>query len=250
MPLLNICLAVAILYQITTPQMSNLIVTTTIASLFSPKGLDDPSDINQIRQQVKSNKPLVIVPGINLNISGKEIENLSPRQTRLLIAGKLTANLYKQGSEGIANMADNIEMQKKIIEGFKFFNFFTEKSHKILFQILLWSGIFSILLFSAYIWITFKLGKFLTPGVTLIETALLPWILAYLYIPLAGNPIPLGGDNPIITGISNSLSQILPPIAQIIEFTYRVVLIAGGIATALSLFGIILWKIMQKRTRG
>jgi hypothetical protein len=104
--LLGIGLVVHTAWRMTSPAIGIELTTVAVATAFSPHGLDDPGEIEQLRQQMRREGVSSIDPlGNGATITRADLDELSPREVRLKIFGAAVEDHY-YGSDEATVAAD------------------------------------------------------------------------------------------------------------------------------------------------
>src|SRR5687767_7228754 len=74
--------------------------TIVAASMFSPHGLDDATEINILRRQKTASGTIQPIPGLPVTVATNDLEKKTPRELRLTIFRQIVEPIY-EGTEGI-----------------------------------------------------------------------------------------------------------------------------------------------------
>lgn len=203
---------------ITSEKNATEIGATLIASAFSRNGLDDETELKQMKRQVLKNGSVQPIPGLKIYITKKDFENGSPRQLRINFFKKFTEPLYREGADGLLNLATDPTMKKNIKEGIAPLLFFTKTTHDIIFNIFMGLAAITIFLLALFVYFSKGFGRLTNPAIIFIIINI-PWpFFALISNYNAKNPLaaPKGGTTDILNAaISNTLPLISPIINSV-----------------------------------
>lgn len=250
---LSLSLLVFSLVSVTAEKPAIDTLTIGLALAFSQNGLDDEAGIAELRQALKLSPDGTIRPisGLKVVIREQDITGLTPRQVRLYLFRQIAEPLYKQGPEGLAALAGDPAMEKKMVEDSGALGFLTLKTHRTLNSIFLVLGAVSLVLFVPLVLFSYRFGRITSPGIVMFISSL-PGALVFSGASLAlhnsgGNlqqakEVGMGGMASFIA------SNILPPIIQTIARDYLIILLAGLGLIIVSILGrFIYWLIRRKQ---
>ena len=203
---------------ITSEKNATEIGATLIASAFSKNGLDDETEFKQIKPQVLKNGSFQPIPGLKIYITKKDFEGGSPRQLRINFFKKFTEPLYREGADGLLNLATDPAMKKNIKESISPLLFFTKTTHDIIFKIFIVLAAITIFLLALFVYFSKGFGRLINPAIIFIIINI-PWPLFALVAKRnAENPLAAseGGTTDILNAaISNTLPLISPIINSV-----------------------------------
>jgi hypothetical protein len=198
------------------------------AAMFSPKGLDDATDIDIVRRRAKAGADIQPIPGLPVTLSAQDIASKSPRELRLTIFRQIVEPIY-EGEEGISAFTGKDLTREEIMSEYGVLAFISRDTHRLLRNIfmaaLLPAGAALVLL--AYFsrgW-----GRLVSPALA-VALSSLPWLLLFTLLwfvsgqtpptegPLAGRaglvirevgPVATGKLMRIYAGISGAAAAAL-----------------------------------------
>jgi hypothetical protein len=175
-----------------------------VAGQFSKNGIDDPTDIEKLKQQYAALPDTVIYPlGNNkdISITKQELNTLSPRQIRLKIFRQVVEPIYKQ------------KMDDKTAKQYGALAVLNENTHKFLQSIFTFTLIPVVLAAAGMIFFSYRYGRLVSPAVVLLMVSTLPSFIVlvaqHARPPQNGDKGPFGGLPPeVISQIASSLAPL------------------------------------------
>nr|MBC7245570.1 hypothetical protein [Chloroflexota bacterium] len=246
---LSLALLVFNLVQITAERPATDIMATMIANMFSRSGLDDESEIAQMRQALRASPDGMLqpIPGLPIVIREKDIAGLSPRQIRLYAFRQVATPLYRKGVTGLTAQVSDPEIRKNFAGGIGILELFTLKTHQNLRRALLLLVGICLLLLIPLIFFSYRFGRLGSPGVVLFMASLPGAVFSLLLGALATeaqNLLLPGGASGLTGVLGHMMAGVLPQIEPIIARNYLIALtlgvalillaVLGGVATRLS----------------
>lgn len=236
------------LYRLTDRERAVSITSTILAAFFSPKGLDDETDIAAAKQQVAVQGSFRPFPGSNATVSREEIAGKSAREIRILTFRKIAEPLYDEGPEGFARRASTPEAAEKVRSDTQLIGILSKRNHEFLARPLWILGLCSLLFGALATAFSHRAGRFLTPAVILAVTSIIPAAL-FGFIKLnaehASGDSPLGfGAGPVVADASRA---VLPLVADAFLFGYLVALGAAGFLLLLSILFTIVQRVRHRK---
>jgi len=164
--------ALIFLYQISVKEAALNIASPIVASLFSPKGLDDDSDFAKATEiiNLSPDHKLVPFPGIDISITQEDLV-LTPRQIRL----KLFSQLVEKSYENEGQLSIDGQMQST---GGLFI--FSKKFHDMIFMPMIVCTSISLVFLFLHGFFSFGYGKLLNPANGLISFSVPLLLITYL----------------------------------------------------------------------
>ncbi|MFO0704632.1 MAG: hypothetical protein U0517_01475 [Candidatus Andersenbacteria bacterium] len=165
------------LARVTAPTTAIDVMTTSTALLFSQNGLDDPTDIDQLRQQLAESPTgtLQPLPGQDITVRAADLTGKTPREIRLTIFKKLAQQIY------------NVDQRQGMLKGSSpaeqlgVLAFFTHPMH---LRLVHWSWIaaaVALVFLGVLVWFSRRFGRLVSPGVVLLVMGL-PFAAATLIV--------------------------------------------------------------------
>lgn len=247
---LSVTLLVLNLVQITAEQPATEMMATTLATLFSRRGLDDESEIALMRQALRASPDgtLQPIPGLPIVIREKDIAGLSPRQIRLYAFRQLAVPIYRGGAAGLAAQITDPEMRKSLAGGVGILELFTLKTHQFLRRVLLLLVGICLFLFIPLIFFSYRFGRLVSPGVVLFVTSLPGTGVSVLLWGITQNqelPAPPGEAGSITGMLGYMLANILPHVVPIVVRNYLIVLALGFGLILLAILSSVVWRLTR-----
>lgn len=229
--LVSLVLALALLsaFRLTAEQVTVPALSTFLAALVSPGGLDvEDEGLRKLRQRLSASasKRVRPIPELAITVSAREIRGKSPREIRTLVLSKLVRVVYRDGRAGLAALSGNRRTVEQISE--LPVGPFTSRGHGRLGRITIYLALPSLVLLAALVFFSGRLGRVVSPG---------------LVLALAGLPaLPLAGlaaqaeqlaASATVSRESESgqttyaLAQIVPDVAPVVRTVYLVPLLVG-----------------------
>src|SRR3990172_3082118 len=108
---LGLTLVAFSLVQVTAEKAAVDTLSMAMAVILSGKGLDDETEIAEMRLRLAAspNGEIQPLPGLTLTIREENIAGMTGRQARLFFSRKITEPIYRQGGEGLAELASDAE---------------------------------------------------------------------------------------------------------------------------------------------
>ncbi len=248
--LLSLTLFVYGLVQITSEKPAVDTLTMTMAILSSRQGLDDKTEIEEVRKRLGagSDGTFEPIPGLKLSVTEEDLAKLSPRELRLSIFRQIAEPFYREGTGGLAELVEDPELKKGLGAGAGAFNFFTLDMHESLRGTFLFLGIVSLLLFIPLIFFSHRFGRLASPGFVLILASLPGAILFNL---ISASPPPAAQPPGEEVGMGGMLGYLaantVPPLAEIIARTYTIVLVLGLVLVISSGLGTVIFRLSRRK---
>ncbi len=241
------------LVQVTAEKPAVDTLSLTMALLLSRNGLDDETEIAEMRQRLQASpdKSIQPIPGLRLTIRESDLVNRSPRQARLAFFRQWAEPIYRNGPQGLSALADDPELRAKIVEGGAVLGLLTAETHRKLQTALALSTLACLVLLVPLVFFSDRFGRIGSPGCVL-SMASLPVAAACGFIAII-NP-PAGAEPPKMEGmtelISQMASQLLPALAQSVVGWYVGFLAIGLGLALLAVSGNFLWWLFRKARPG
>ncbi|MGC8787331.1 MAG: hypothetical protein ACP5Q1_07905 [Anaerolineae bacterium] len=249
---LSATLLVFNLVQLTAEQPATEIMATTIATLFSRRGLDDESEIAQMRLALRASPDgtLQPIPGLPIVIREKDIAGLSPRQIRLYAFRQLATPLYRKGAAGLAAQITDPEARKSLAGGIGILELFTLKTHQNLRRVFLLLVGACLVLLIPLVFFSYRFGRLGSPGVVLFASSLPGAAISSLLWTVVQNqemPAPPGEGGSLIGLLNYTLANILPHVVPIVARNYLIALVLGFALILLAVLGSLLWRLTRAK---
>lgn len=246
---LGVTLLIYSLVRITAEQPAVDALTMATALMFSPNGLDNETEIAEMRMLIALSPDGSIqpIPGLRISVSQAEIEGLTPREVRLLFFRKWAEPIYREGIDGLAALADDPELKSQIIEGGGLFNVLTLETHQALKRGLVVGVVLSFFLFTPVVLFSYRFGRLGSPGCALFFASL----PGALFFALLANAVRPGPEPPVTEGsmiglIGFLVTNVLPDIANNIAQGYLIFLALGLGIMLLAGLSSIIWSLVRQ----
>ena len=181
------------LSALTERERATTISATVIATMFSKDGLDDPKDIEILKQQAALIPGDIITPipqFPTLQVSKADLMAKSPRELRIALFKQLTEPIYDKGLKGAAKefTADPVS-QEKFQKDATLLGAFTKSTHDAFERALLWTSLFAGVMLLLLVYFSAGWGRLVSPGLVLLLVSPLGTIfsLLLLYPPKDGD---------------------------------------------------------------
>jgi len=237
---LGLTLVVYGLVQVTAEKPAVDTLSMAMAVSLSGKGLDDETEIAEMRLRLAASPTGEIqpFPGLTLTIREEDFAGMTGRQARLSFFRKLAEPIYRQGGEGLAELASDAETRAAVSQGVGVASFLSLKTHLLLqraFTILL---IVCVALALPLIYFSFRFGRLASPGCVLVVASLpgaaLLAFFGWAFRPPPATPSPEAGMTERLGALA---AEIVPPLAQLLARTFLYALAFGVVLIFLSLVG-------------
>jgi len=249
---LNLSMLFYNLYLVTDEAPAVETMSTLLAVLTSPEGLDDATAIEAALEQLRANPDHAIrpFPGLPVELRESDIVGRSPRELRLFVWRQLAEPLYREGPEGLMARIEDPEMAAGFAGGIGPLALFSLQVHQDLLR-LLWITLTSTLvLLALLIFFSYRFGRLGSLGVVLF-VASLPG--AFIFTALSRMPpadaLPVGLEQDV--GLTDRLSQVashmLPPMMATFSRTYTMGLLIGLALIGVALLGGLIWRLARRR---
>jgi len=238
-------LLLASLWWVTAERPAVDTVSTFLALSFSPKGLDDETEIAQLRQTLRASPTGVVQPveGLRVTVREEDIVGRSPREVRLYLFGQLAGPFYREGLDGLTAMADDPEVQRRIEQGVGPLVLFTAAAHRTLQRALILVGICTGVLLVPLIAFSYRFGRVGSPGVVLFAASLPGTVLSSLvrlWLRRAVVAVPPTEEAGLAEVARYFATNALLPLVQPISRIYLLALVGGLGLALLALVGSII----------
>lgn len=253
---LFLCLSVFFfsLYKVTNKANAINIMSYVIANGFSINGLDDTSEIDDLKDMIKNseNGYVMPLPDLNIKVRAEDVEGKTPREIRMMIFSALAEPIY-EGGEAIEGITNNPDLAKNIEENLGLLSFLSSSTHNFFYNLSLVFSFFALVFLAPLIYFSYQFGRLVSPGIIVVFVALpnaLFWGLVNLVtrnINIVRIPFIEGeGSKDLTTSVNDIILQTLPNASQSILRTY---LILGSIGLGLLLIALIGKMIVTVRAK-
>ena len=163
---LNLTLLLYGLVQVTAEEPAVDAMSMAMPLALSRNGLDNKTEAEEIRQRLRESPDGSIqpIPGLRLVVREKDIEGLSPREMRLYFFHQLAEPIYRGGSQGLVDMADDPEMRKSVQEGAGSLSMLTIETHIWLQRVLTILVTASFVVLIPLVLFSHRFGRLGSPG--------------------------------------------------------------------------------------
>ncbi len=159
-------LVLTALWRLTSEAIAIPVATQVVASLFSPAGLDDPSDIETLKAQAASQPGDIIhpLPGQSASLTKQELTSLSPRELRLKIFRQVVEPYYVEGVDTVAAKAPTPAEQAKIKRDATLLTPLNRQTHTYLGGFITGAVIITMLLLAGLVFFSWRWGRLANAG--------------------------------------------------------------------------------------
>jgi hypothetical protein len=224
-------------------------MSLVLGVMFSGSSLDDETDVEIFREQLRGDPDGCVRPIENLTIEVCEddIAGLSPREARLLIFRQMAQPLYSYGAEGLVELTADSETGRAVDQGIGALSFFTLETHLALQRALRTLAIASAVLFLPLIVFSHRFGRIGTPGcaifVAALPGALLFGFLAFVFHP-PSSPVEERGMTEILGAMA---SNVLPAMAQTVIASYAALVALGILLILVAILATFLARLRRRQ---
>ena len=248
-PAIGISIFFAVLFTITKEENAKETLTLVVASAFSPKGLDDETEIIEFKKKMDELGTDSIVPieGLDLKITKKNIEEFSPRDIRINFFGKISDILYSQDGAEIEKFVTSPDMRENL-NNTGFLSLISANGHEKIQNWFFYAFLVSILGgFGVYF-----LNKGLNGLKLLAKVAVFASIPGLIFSTIvkffisSNSPIPFASETQFSTILANVVKNALPSTIEIFFRTYLWVFIcSASIYASIEIY--VFWKKLFKK---
>ncbi|MBI2940401.1 MAG: hypothetical protein HYY04_08180 [Chloroflexi bacterium] len=255
---LGLTLLVYNLVQITAEKPAVDALSTAMALAFSRNGLDDETEIAEVRQRLRASPGGTFqpIPGLRVVVQERDIADLSPREARLYFFRQLAEPLYRGGPEELAALADDPAMRQQMAQGVGPLGLLTRQTHETLQGVLRFLGIASVVLAALLVLFSYRFGRLASPGCVLF-VASLPGAALFTFLARglgssgAATAPPTGQDAGMTGMIGYLAAGVLPPLLRIMSRNYLVAMALGlGLVAIAFLVQFVWWLTHRGRGKG
>ena len=247
--LLSVTLLLSVFVQLTAERPAVDAMSTLLAVSFSRKGLDDESEIVEVRDAIRASPDgFQPVPGLPMVIREKDIVGMSPRQMRLFVWRQLAEPLYRGGVAGLAAQIRDPEMRKAVSEGIGVLGWMNAGTHRGLQRLLTMLQVACAILLVPLVVFSYRFGRLGSPGLALLVSSLPGALVSGLaQSALSSHPVVAApSEQSGITGMLGYLAgSLLPAVVPVAWRTYSGALLAGLGLVALAVLGNLLWWLLR-----
>ena len=210
---LSACLLLYNLANLTERDHAVNISATIVASLFSPKGLDDTSGLKEFRAQVAKMPGTTVAPieqFPSIRISKHDALTLGPRDLKIALFSQITGPIYDLGLKDAAKQfTANPADQQKFINQAQLLGILTKSTHDILQGLFVMSMIATVLLFGVLVLFSAGWGRLVSPGVALVSVSPVGTLasLILLHPPTGSGSLTSTLPSNVVEDIGTSLSH-------------------------------------------
>ncbi len=261
------------LTKLTEREPALTMMSTVMATLMSPQGLDDPGDADKLRAHLKAVSPgasFEPIPGVS--ITAADIEGKSPRELRLMIFRRLAEPIYdrstfasagnfsKNGNTPGVNLGTNTPgvngppeptvASAATADQLGVLVLLGNESHQRVLSIqTILLGV-SVGLLLLLIYLSTGFGRLASPGWVLVLVAAVPTTLTFLIqMSLRTHPpAPPTGEPSIATVAASAATDVAPTILVAVASVYRPLLLVGIGLVLIATIGGITWHGWRSRT--
>lgn len=149
-------------------------IAAVFALIVSPKGIDDPADVDGLRQMLatKGGAEVKPFPGMDIRVKESDIEGMSPREVRFFLFRQVGEPLWQSGEDGLARVFEDETVRAQIKgQGIGMFRYVTRATHDRLDGWATTLLFLSVLFLLAAAMSSRGFGRFVTPALALLVGA-------------------------------------------------------------------------------
>jgi hypothetical protein len=230
-PAISISILLSVFFKITEEKYAKETLTTVIATSFSQKGIDDETEIIELKKEmdILNVDSLEPIEGLSLTINRRDIEELSPRDLRLKFFSKISDILYYQDDEEMEKIVTDPKMRENIKDA-GFITLISKEGHKKLEEWFLYAILVVILSGSGVYTMNKGLSRFTMPAKAAIFASI-PGLIIILGIKLfisSESGVSLSDDNNFTQIFANIVKNALPQTIDLFFRTYLWIFILGS----------------------
>lgn len=245
LPVVTAALLMTILVHVTSEQVAIPLMSTVAAAMFSPAGLDDPGDIEAVRQEMRAKgldrvNPL---PGLNVGMTAADVERLSPRELRIGIFRQIVEPVYREGPAGVKAVAADPATAEKMEADVGLLGIINHQLHLQLQRVLIYFWVAAAVLVALLAYFSTGFGRLVSAGVVLLFACLPGAVLVPMVLQPGREAV-----HPSEGGSAFDLigAYVLPEIAPVVTRVYRGALLAALLLFAAALVGRVAWAIVKR----
>ncbi|MCC7355871.1 MAG: hypothetical protein IT330_19195 [Anaerolineae bacterium] len=249
--MLSLTFLVYNLIQITAEEPAVRTTSMALALVFSRNGLDDPTEIEEFRQRLRASPDGAVapIPGLAITVREADIANLSPREARLHLFRRLATPLYRDGPQGLADLAEDPETKQVLSAGVGPLSLFSLQTHQALRRVFGVLVAISLGLVLLLVFFSYRFGRLGSPGCVFFAASL-PGAVFLTFLSLASGsqdiPAPPGEGAELTDMVGYLAANLLPPLVQEMSRTYLLLLGFGFGLMVLAILGSIIWRLARR----
>ena len=191
-----LALALYALTVLTSERIAVPLATQIAAQLVSRSGLDDPTDINALKQKA-SQQPgndVETLPGVF--VTKADLQTLTPRALRLKIFGEVVKPYYELGAKGVAaKQTADPQKRAEIEQQVGLLGLVNQSNHDILVRVFWLSLALLVIPLAGLVYFSAGFGRLVSPGIIMALSTLASAPLAVL-LQIAAHSTKPAGDQP------------------------------------------------------
>ena len=230
-----------------------------MAASLSRGGLDDTSDIEEVRRMlVQSGEDrFQPIPGVDLFVTKDEIDAVlkssSPRQARIDFFKNFSRPLYKEGAEGLASLSDDPKLKQQILEGAGPLAVLSYRNHLLARKIFAVLAAVSAISLFFLVFFSRRFGRLSVPGVIILISTL-PWfaltaLLSFGFAKKVTEAKPISEETESMNVVMNVAANVLADPMKTISGRYLAVTLVGIGLIVMAIFGRATLAIVRKIRR-
>jgi hypothetical protein len=225
-------------------------LTLVLASMYSPKGLDDSTEIEQMKQQIVASPNGTVQPIQDMNITVKlsDLTGKTPREIRLNLFRQLVGPIYSGDVSSI--ISDPIKQEKFLSDTRPMRILISAGTHQALVSTFIVTVILSIIFVIPFSYFSFGWGRLKNPGSIMINVSLPFVILAAFATSQPASSMVVTANSSASAGVGQALLSLMPSYAKLIMPPSLVILWIGIALYVAGILGkIITWLINRKKKK-
>lgn len=210
---LSACLLLYNLSALTERDKAVPISATIVATLFSPKGLDDASGLKKFRKQVASMPGTTVAPikqFPSITISKHDALTLGPADLKIALFSQITGPIYDLGLKTAAKqLTPKPADQQEFVSQAQLLGILTKQTHTLLQVLFLGAAIASVVFTALLVFFSAGWGRLASPGIVLLAISPVATLasLFLLHPPTNGYTAGIAMPRNIAEDIGGTLSQ-------------------------------------------
>ena len=225
-------------------------LTLVLASMYSQNGLNDKTEIDQMRAKIEANPNGVFqpIPNVDITIKLSDLDGLSPQQIRLNFFRKLAQPIYTGNTDSLTT---NPEQRKAFLNDTKLIRtFVSAETHQTLQTVFLVFAILSVICLIPFVFFSYRFGRLVSPGLVLVFDSFLG-VVIFAFATTIHPPTvtPGSADSGPLGAVGPMISPLIPEIAQIFLKTYLIAFGIGVVLLVSALICKIIYRIKTKETK-
>jgi len=223
------------------------LMTSVLATMYSQKGLDDKTEIDQMKAVIAASPKGEVqpIPNVDLTIKSSDLKGLSPRQIRLNFFRKLADPIYTGNTDSLTK---DPKQRATFLNDTKMVRtFISAETHQLLQTIFVVFAIISAICLIPFVYFSYRFGRLSNPGSVMIDVALPGVVMATFVATMHFTNTSGATDNGPLGALGPAVYPLLPSMAQTFLWSYFTVFITGVVLLIFATIGkIVSWFSKRK----